>query len=59
MKTHPYLAEVSLKPSAAALAQEFPFLLPVVRSLDRLETHPNVSFFVGENGFGGKKPVHP
>jgi predicted ATPase len=52
MKTRPYLAEVSLKPSAAALAQDFPFSLPVVRSLDRLALHPNVTFFVGENGSG-------
>ena len=52
MKTRPYLAEVSLKPSAAAHAQEFPFSLPVVRSLDKLALHPNVTFFVGENGSG-------
>lgn len=52
MKTHPYLSEVSLKPSAAAHAQDFPFTLPVVRALDRLAMHPNVTFFVGENGSG-------
>ncbi|MDB5745288.1 MAG: family ATPase, partial [Massilia sp.] len=52
MKTHPYLSEVSLKPSAAACAQDFPFTLPVVRALDRLAMHPNVTFFVGENGSG-------
>jgi len=52
MKNHPYLSEVSLKPSAAAHAQAFPFTLPVVRSLDRLRLHPNVTFFVGENGSG-------
>ena len=52
MKTHPYLSEVSLKPSAAAYAQDFPFTLPVVRALDRLAMHPNVTFFVGENGSG-------
>jgi predicted ATPase len=52
MKTRPYLSEVSLKPSAAAHAQDFPFTLPVVRSLDRLELHQHVTFFVGENGSG-------
>jgi predicted ATPase len=52
MTTHPYLSEVSLKPSAAAHAQDFPFTLPVVRALDRLAMHPNVTFFVGENGSG-------
>lgn len=52
MKTHPYLSEVSLKPSAAAHADQFPFTLPVVRSLERLAMHPNVTFLVGENGSG-------
>lgn len=52
MKTRSYLAEVGLKPGAAALMREFPFTLPVVRSLDRLALHPRVSFFVGENGSG-------
>lgn len=52
MKTRAYLSEVSLKPSAEALADGFPFSLPVVRSLGRLELHPQVSFFVGENGSG-------
>ena len=52
MKTHPYLSEVSLKPSAAAYADQFPFTLPVVRSLDRLAMHPHVTFLVGENGSG-------
>lgn len=52
MKTHPYLSEVSLKPSAVAHADQFPFTLPVVRSLERLAMHPNVTFLVGENGSG-------
>jgi predicted ATPase len=52
MKSRSYLHDVSLKPSAAAHAQEFPFTLPVVRSLDRLTMHPQVTFFVGENGSG-------
>ncbi len=52
MKTHPYLSEVSLKPSATAHADQFPFTLPVVRSLERLSMHPNVTFLVGENGSG-------
>lgn len=52
MKTRAYLSEVSLKPSAEAYADSFPFSLPVVRSLGRLELHPQVTFFVGENGSG-------
>ena len=30
----------------------YPFNLPAVRLLDRLEFHPKVTFFVGENGSG-------
>lgn len=30
----------------------YPFNLPTVRTLDRLELHPKVTFFVGENGSG-------
>ena len=52
MKTRSYLSEVSLKPSAAAHADAFPFSLPVVRHLGRLSLHPQVTFFVGENGSG-------
>jgi predicted ATPase len=30
----------------------YPFNLPVLRGLDRIEFHPKVTFFVGENGSG-------
>ncbi|MEW5738694.1 MAG: AAA family ATPase [Myxococcota bacterium] len=30
----------------------YPFALPVVRHLERLDFHPKVTFFVGENGSG-------
>ena len=30
----------------------YPFNLPAVRTLDKLEMHPKVTFFVGENGSG-------
>lgn len=33
-------------------ADVYPFNLPVVRGLDRIEFHPKVTFFVGENGSG-------
>lgn len=32
--------------------QIYPFRLPVLRGLDRIEFHPKVTFFVGENGSG-------
>ena len=30
----------------------YPFAIPAIRSLDRLELHPAVTFFIGENGSG-------
>jgi len=52
MRARPFLSDVSLKPSAQAFMNAFPFSLPVVRSLGTLPLHPRVSFFVGENGSG-------
>jgi len=52
MKTRPYLSEIGLKPSAAERAEEFPFNLPAIASLDNLLLHPSVTFLVGENGSG-------
>lgn len=34
------------------LPERFPFTLPVIRSLDRLELRAPVTFFIGENGSG-------
>ncbi len=31
---------------------EYPFCIPSIRHLDRLEFHPAVTFFIGENGSG-------
>jgi predicted ATPase len=33
-------------------AREFPFSIPALRKLRRLEFHPAVTFFIGENGAG-------
>ena len=52
IKTRAFLSEIQLKPSAPVDSGEFPFTLPVVRGLDRLPLHPNVTFLVGENGSG-------
>jgi predicted ATPase len=32
--------------------EEYPFSIPSIRHLDRLEFHPAVTFFIGENGSG-------
>lgn len=52
IKSRPYLWEIQLKASAPVGSQDFPFSLPVVRALERLVLHPNVTFVVGENGSG-------
>jgi predicted ATPase len=48
----PYLREISLKPSPSRDPTIYPFDLPVIRSLDRLQFHQDVTFIVGENGSG-------
>ncbi|MEI7731172.1 MAG: AAA family ATPase [Verrucomicrobiota bacterium] len=47
-----YIAEICLKREAVESFDRYPFSLPAVRPLDRLELHPAVTFFVGENGSG-------
>lgn len=49
--TH-FLHEVRLARDGVPSFDEYPFNLPAVRHLDRLELHPNVTFLVGENGSG-------
>jgi len=46
----PFLREVRRKEGGAA--NEFPFTVPVIRSLDVLPLRGAVTFFVGENGSG-------
>jgi predicted ATPase len=50
--TKPYLRAVSIDPDAQVDADAYPFLIPAVRELGVLEPHPDVTFFVGENGAG-------
>jgi predicted ATPase len=47
-----YVLAVQLRRDKVASFDEYPFSLPVVRNLERLELHPAVTFFVGENGSG-------
>ena len=47
-----FLRSVSRAKTAARDDLEFPFSVPVVRSLPALEFHNAVTFFVGENGSG-------
>lgn len=48
----PYLREISLKRDKIAAYDDYPFNIPAVRELDLIEFHPDVTFFVGENGSG-------
>lgn len=47
-----YLRSLSFKADAESLMDEFPFTLPAVRDLEKIEFHPKVTFFIGENGSG-------
>lgn len=46
-----YLAAVELKKENVAF-DRYPFSLPVIKTLTKLEFHPKVTFFIGENGSG-------
>jgi len=48
----PYLRSVQIDPQAHIDPQRYPFTIPAVRDLGVLEPHPDVTFFVGENGAG-------
>ncbi|CAH0219184.1 Vitamin B12 import ATP-binding protein BtuD [Massilia sp. Bi118] len=48
----PYLRSVAIAPGAEPDLDEYPFTIPAVRELGLLEPHPDVTFFVGENGAG-------
>lgn len=49
---HPFIRAVSLKRDEVPSFKRYPFSLPCISGLDRLELHPAVTFFVGENGSG-------
>jgi predicted ATPase len=48
----PYLQETSIDPAARFDPEQYPFHIPAVREMGRLAFHPDVTFFVGENGAG-------
>jgi len=47
-----FLKSITLKREAIESFDKYPFYIPAVRSLEKLEFHPRVTFFVGENGCG-------
>jgi predicted ATPase len=48
----PHLTSVSRKPRRSEGAETFPFSVPAIGSLERLDLAAPVTFFVGENGSG-------
>lgn len=51
-RSHPYLLQATFRPGVDMDTEMYPFSVPAVRELDKIEFHPNVTFFVGENGSG-------
>lgn len=51
-RAKPYLLHASFRSDAAIDYESYPFSIPAVRELGNIEFHPNVTFFVGENGSG-------
>lgn len=47
-----YLREISLKNEKVSSYEEYPFSLPIIKSLKKLKFHPSVTFIIGENGTG-------
>lgn len=48
----PYLQSVCIRPDAEVDYVTYPYNIPAVREMGRLEFHPDVTFLVGENGSG-------
>jgi predicted ATPase len=48
----PYLQTVCIRPDANPDYDSYPFNIPSVREMGTIEFHPDVTFFVGENGAG-------
>jgi predicted ATPase len=53
LSAKPYLRSVTIDPPQAGIdLDSYPFTIPAVRALGVLVPHPDVTFFVGENGAG-------
>jgi len=48
----PFLQAIGLRREGISDPDAYPFGLPAVASLNRLEFNPDVTFLVGENGTG-------
>lgn len=52
ISTRPYLQEISIRSDVDFDLRGYPFSIPAVKQLGCLKFHPDVTFFVGENGAG-------
>lgn len=51
-RTQPHLLRASFRPDAEIDESVYPFNIPAVAEIGLIDFHPNVTFFVGENGSG-------
>ena len=51
-RSSPHLIGARFLPDAALDFDAYPLCIPAVRDLEQIDFHPNVTFFVGENGAG-------
>jgi predicted ATPase len=52
MLSSQFVSRISLLRDKVESFGRYPFCLPAIASLERIDLHPKVSFFVGENGSG-------
>lgn len=52
MQARPYLRSLNFYNETDADWSQYPLSIPAVNDLDKIEFHPEVTFFVGENGAG-------
>ncbi len=52
MRSSPYLQSVFFKDKHDFPHSDYPFDIPAVGDMESIQFHPNVTFFVGENGSG-------
>lgn len=48
----PFLRSISLKHEKIEIPDVYPFSIPCVKVLDRIDFHPDITFLIGENGTG-------
>ena len=52
LASEPFLQYVTLLRDRVPSFDTYPFSIPAIRHLERLELHPKVTYFVGDNGTG-------